>query len=235
MRVPRAKRLFSSCIEVERKFRYTSETAERLMKAGQLLGKKTFTDVYWDVEGEFPLTTRDMWLRQRGCEWELKVPSHHYVHNNEQSDVYEEIVGSVAVGSHLLSKCSFLNQKMDKENNAVFIMNPHRFNMFPFAVITTERTSVQMSSNNHLRDIRVDLDVVNHNEYHIGECEIIIQSSELIQNADKKLHTFCSQFSLDTKPPIEGKVLHHLRIHRPHHYKVLQDCGLIQRKLFKKD
>ncbi|KAJ1453182.1 CYTH-like domain-containing protein [Pelagophyceae sp. CCMP2097] len=64
-------------IEVEKKFQGISdvgvlETAV-LRSGGAPLGSVSFTDTYYDTP-DCCLTTRDIWLRQRDDNWELKVP-----------------------------------------------------------------------------------------------------------------------------------------------------------------
>eukprot|EP00741_Cyanophora_paradoxa_P008088 tig00001258_g7827.t1 len=61
-------------IEVERKFAVTPEDEARVERALRLRSEKSFTDVYYDAPG-FPLTRRDVWLRERSGAWELKRPA----------------------------------------------------------------------------------------------------------------------------------------------------------------
>lgn len=60
--------------EIERKFkpsRYVQSVVEDLAVT---MKQKQFTDVYYDISGSYPLTTRDMWLRRRDNILELKWP-----------------------------------------------------------------------------------------------------------------------------------------------------------------
>nr|XP_020665405.1 thiamine-triphosphatase isoform X1 [Pogona vitticeps] len=65
----------SGFIEVEQKFFFGPDTAEKLVALGATLeGNITFRDQYYDVP-DFRLTLADHWLRQReGTGWELKCP-----------------------------------------------------------------------------------------------------------------------------------------------------------------
>lgn len=79
-------------IEIEVKFAYNDEIEERIKKMAKFLKKKEFVDIYWDridnnssnheivnknknaILIQFPLTTNDIWLRQRSQSWEIKIP-----------------------------------------------------------------------------------------------------------------------------------------------------------------
>ncbi|KAJ8303541.1 hypothetical protein KUTeg_019937 [Tegillarca granosa] len=60
-------------IEIERKFKVTSESLDKLIKLeATLLKEWIFTDRYYDNDS-YSLTLADAWLRQRNETWELKL------------------------------------------------------------------------------------------------------------------------------------------------------------------
>src|SRR3989338_5244525 len=67
-------------VEVEVKFAITDAIKKRIQERAKFISRKSFTDVYYDRArtSEYPMTTRDIWLRKRqGC-WQLKVPIPFY-------------------------------------------------------------------------------------------------------------------------------------------------------------
>lgn len=66
-------------IEVERKFQVTEAILKVVRKqANNISSKKEIIDTYYDIASfshpPFPLTTRDIWLRKRNLQFELKFP-----------------------------------------------------------------------------------------------------------------------------------------------------------------
>jgi hypothetical protein len=66
-------------IEIERKFRVTEAILKVVRKqANDISSKKEIVDTYYDIVSfshpPFPLTTRDIWLRKRNRQFELKFP-----------------------------------------------------------------------------------------------------------------------------------------------------------------
>src|SRR3989344_2570297 len=59
-------------IEVEKKFSLSDGDKATLLSGAKPISTKTFTDVYYD-NASFDLTCHDIWLRQRGEKWELKI------------------------------------------------------------------------------------------------------------------------------------------------------------------
>lgn len=77
-------------IEIEVKFACNNEIEEKIRKISKFLKKREFEDIYWDrtkdlsfsnsnekntiAYYQYPLTTNDIWLRQRSGAWEIKIP-----------------------------------------------------------------------------------------------------------------------------------------------------------------
>jgi len=81
-------------IEVEKKFRLTDTQRESLIKDAEFVSEKTFTDTYYDT-ADYQLTTKDVWLRQRGENFELKVAVHFGY--DRPADQYDEITDVQAI------------------------------------------------------------------------------------------------------------------------------------------
>ncbi len=211
-----------SHIEVECKFRFNEDTERRIRKAGSSLGSKEFTDVYWDTNG-FALTTRDMWLRERNTKWELKLPL-SFDGQEQTVDVYDELHGLEKIQAHLAQLSCLENAKDGRSPMS-------RFGLKPFAEITTIRTSYLLP----FEDIEVRVDLDRAGGYLIGECELILAKEDAtnIIRASELLREFCAKFALDTTPPIRGKVLEFIHVNSQNHYKMLEECGLIRRKLMR--
>lgn len=60
-------------LEVEAKFQYTPQDEQRISKLTRYHSQQEMIDTYWDHPSTYPLTSRDLWLRQRNSNWELKV------------------------------------------------------------------------------------------------------------------------------------------------------------------
>ena len=198
-----------------------------MSRLGTLLEVKTFTDVYWDVPHVFPLSTNDMWLRQRDQQWQIKVPTKRATRQKSSVvDVYDELYGVESIQKHLQNTA-----KVELSDSSLEF--PTNFELTPFAKITTHRSSftLPLTSKNTLYDIRVDFD--DASGYLIGECEIILDShneSEM-NSAHNLLMEFCTLHKLDTSTSIRGKVLEYIYNHSPSHYQALESAGLLQSKL----
>lgn len=210
-------------IEVECKFRYTKAIEARIRDHGTYLGTKSFTDIYWDTAFPHRLTTRDIWLRQRDAAWEIKVPLSRLPALGV-SDAYKETHGLEKVRA-FLEKQPFL---VSGDGTPPL----EGLGLSPFAEITTIRSSFSIVPGfDKTVSVKIDLDCAG--TYLIGECEVMLGSESVqdLEIATKTLARVCAELSLDTQPPIRGKVLEFIATHRPRHYQLLEDCGLIQQKL----
>lgn len=218
-------RLFCTNIEVECKFRYNQDTKLVIQKAGHKLSEKRFTDEYFDLIPQYALSTKDIWLRKRDSTWEIKIPAQNTGKRNG-IDSYQELYGEDKIQNFLSS------QKLDIKSDSPF---PKNFGLSTFAVINTHRESylVEKQFENITAKVQVDFDDVDG--YLIGECELMLKSSNQIDltNAKKILQEFCKDFSLQTHPPVPGKVLNYISNNSPEHYKMLEKAGLLAQKLSK--
>lgn len=216
-------RIWSSHIEVECKFRFTDDSERRIREVGHSVGSVEFTDVYWDSHAVFPLTTRDMWLRERNKKWELKLPL-SFDGQEKTVDVYDELHGFEKIQTYL-ERLPFLAHAYDGQ------LPMTKLGLKPFAKITTFRASYLLDFEN----VRVKVDLDRADGYMIGECELILekQDAQGIVRASEVLGEFCKTFELDTSPPIRGKVLEFIHSNSQRHYKMLEECGLIERKLMR--
>lgn len=90
--------MISPAIEVERKFAPAPDLGDRVVGlGGSSRGAAiSFRDTYYDTP-DWSLTTRDVWLRRREDQWELKVPSAGAAKSGGETSVFTEHEGTAAV------------------------------------------------------------------------------------------------------------------------------------------
>jgi adenylate cyclase class IV len=239
-------------VEVEAKFLFTKEDEERIARDPevQLIKKKSFTDVYYDAPSQgYPLTTRDIWLRQRSGNWEIKIPVSFYKHgqtifarkqqksatdedltrlNGEASptrratntDSYVELEAPSEIHQFLFRR-NLLKSNPKHQNELERILLVAGFE--PCAKLTTQRTTYRHG------DVNIDLDRSDPLEYKIGELEVMTGDGER-NKAFLKIQAVAQHHHLDIRNGMRGKVLEYLRVFSPKHYKALDESGLLESK-----
>eukprot|EP01118_Nematostelium_gracile_P016636 TRINITY_DN6940_c0_g1_i1.p1 TRINITY_DN6940_c0_g1~~TRINITY_DN6940_c0_g1_i1.p1 ORF type:complete len:235 (+),score=51.19 TRINITY_DN6940_c0_g1_i1:1-705(+) len=213
------RRHFSSSksFEVEMKFRYLPPLQTKLLdKGAKPLGKKEFTDIYFDTP-DFALTTKDIWFRQRQNNWECKVGKR----DANGVDRYQEITSPIEIQKFLET---FFSKSPNKVLSSSVDTLMDQLHLNKFATIKTQRDKFE------LEGFVVDLDEMDF-DYRIGEVELMVDRMEQSDLASQKILDFCRKFGLDNTPPIHGKVLEYIMRFRPDHYRALEDCGMIAQKV----
>jgi len=237
-------------IEIEAKFFFTQADAERIAAHPEvkLVKTKTFTDVYFDSPARgFPLTTRDIWLRQRSGNWEVKVPIGYYTHSrtsfgpkgkeegrdrknssrSTNTDSYVEIEAENDILRFLRERRLLNNDTLPLQKGESLEVSLRANGFEPCATITTHRSSYLH------RDVGIDLDRAEPLNYRVGELEVMVtgdSQASARQDALHKIQAVANCHHLDIRNGMRGKVLEHLRVFSPKHYQALDDCGLLESK-----
>ena len=194
-------------IEVEKKFILTPEQEKTLVEGAEFSGEKQFTDIYYD-DADFSLTTKDIWLRERGGKFELKLPMNESL-ENRVSDQYRELDVEDDILAHFgargISVKDFLIEKSYK----------------PFCEITTTRRKYKKEG------FGIDLDVMDFS-YIVSEIEYMTDDESKIKEATQSIITFAKQFGIDINAVVRGKVAEFLRIKNPAHFQALIDAKVIR-------
>ena len=190
-------------IEVEKKFILTPEQEKSLIEGAEFLGEKQFTDIYYD-DNNFSLTKKDIWLRERGSKFELKLPMNESLEKRvadqyRELDVEDDILDHFGVNG--INIKDFLIQK----------------NYLPFCTITTTRRKYKKDG------FVIDLDGMDFG-YTLAEIELMIESESKIQEATQSIIQFAKKHNIDTNLVMGGKVMEYLRRKNPVHFHALIDA-----------
>jgi len=194
-------------IEVEKKFILTPEQEKSFIEGAEFLGEKQFTDIYYD-DADFYLTTKDIWLRERGGKFELKLPMNESL-EHRVSDQYRELDVEDDILAHFgargISVKDFLIEKGYKS----------------FCEITTTRKKYKKEG------FGIDLDVMDF-DYTVAEIELMTNDDSKIKEATNRIVDFAKKHSIDTTVTVRGKVAEFLRLKSPAHFQALIDAKVIK-------
>lgn len=195
-------------IEVEKKFILTSQIEKRLKKGAKYLGEKIFVDTYFD-RPDFELTKNDIWLRTRDKQTELKMPvdkkgecSKNYCNRYEEFSDEKEI-----------------RQMLNIPSGNDFLSDLKDSGYIPFVSITTRREKFQKNQ------FSIDIDACDFG-YALAEIELMVEKEEQVEDAEKQIAAFFTQYGLKISS-VRGKVVEYLYRKKPEHYKVLLEEGVI--------
>lgn len=194
-------------IEVEKKFLLSDSQEAALATGAEPLGKKTFTDVYFDDEN-FSLTTKDVWLRERDGRYELKIPLNDDI-ESRVSDQYKELETDSEIAE-------FLKLEKDRPLAETVISAGYR----PFCRITTTRRKYKKDG------FIIDLDLLDFG-YKIAEIEYMVREVSEIKQATQKIRDYAKKYGLE-EGVVRGKVVEYLRRNNPKHFKALQEAKVIK-------
>lgn len=233
----KGKRLYSlqKNVEVEAKFAYSTQDVERIAAVSQLLSVKQFTDHYYDCVTGFPLTTNDIWLRQRNEKWELKMPllsvSQQLQTPTASSVSHYKEHDDPALIISILRSCGALSSQAlpfqpPVQNGEDLRQALASHNVFQFCALTTTRTSYRYKD-----VLRIDLDVTTPSEYRVGELELMVgDDPDEIKKALSTIETLGQDLQLTLCPTMRGKVLQFIFQQRPEHWRCLEKSGLLRAK-----
>lgn len=196
-------------IEIERKFDLKEGEKEKLINGATFLGKKVFTDVYYD-DKDLSLSLKDYWLRIRTGKWELKVPLNKDREVDKKTDQYRELETDEEIAKELNCDSANLSESLKAKG------------FTPLAEIITTRES-------YIRDeFHIDFDETNFN-YGTCEIEYMVDDISQIPDAENKILTFAESLGLSGKMG-RGKLTVYLERFRNPEYKKLVEAGIIIEK-----
>lgn len=194
-------------IEVEKKFILTNEQQEQLIKNAEFVGKKTFTDTYFD-DVNYSLTINDLWLRERDGKFELKVPMNVSI-EERVSDQYRELEMDEEIVKQL-------NLSKDKPLTRALVEKGY----IPFITVTTTRKKYKKDG------YGIDLDTMDFG-YNIAEIEYMTEDESKIKEATEKIIEYARSYGL-SEGVVRGKVAEYLRRNKYEHFQALIDAKVIK-------
>ncbi len=193
-------------IEIERKFDLKEGDKEKLIDGATLIGKKTFTDVYYD-DANLSLSLKDYWLRVRQGKWELKVPLNKDKGMDIKTDQYRELETDAEIAKELDCDGDNLSESLKTKGFA------------PLAEIITTRESYARG------EFHIDFDETNF-DYGTCEIECMVEDISQIPDAENKILAFAESLGLSSKMG-RGKLTVYLERFRNPEYKKLVEAGII--------
>jgi thiamine-triphosphatase len=208
-------------LEVERKFPVPSlEVLFSSLAASECeqVGEISFEDAYFDTPDK-ALTQKDLWLRKRDGEWELKIPVSHGQHASAAS-AYYEAEGEEAVSAALL------------EEGIVGFCDKDGEPLKPFSTFRTVRHKYK----HHAFNVDVDTASFGEPPYSVAEIELMLSAptgadaeGAAVTAATDKILEFAARLGLETAAAQpDGKVEQFLRLYDPAHLQLLQQAGVVQ-------
>jgi len=196
-------------IEVEKKIALKESDLQAIERLGVFLGSCTLTDTYFDTR-DFRYTTNDIWLRERDCQFELKIGINCL---KGEIDRYEEITEE----EEILKKLG-----LDKDKDLPKALS--KAEIFPYATFQTIRRKYQ------IEEFTIDLDLAYFDDfiYRIAEIELLVSNKNKISKAEKAILDLIERLGLDRKRPVKAKLIEYLSQKNPTHYQALMASGIIQ-------
>ncbi|CAM9451133.1 unnamed protein product [Chrysoparadoxa australica] len=168
-------------IEVERKFAWREGLEELIASFADEEGRREeiFTDSYWDLPpGEskgLGLMENDIWLRQRGGVWELKIPT---ASRNLVTTAYQEVKDCRVIASflaqHLASNLVLASGANELEEGL------KRAGISVFATYTTHRRKYRKGA------VSFDLDQASYG-YGVVELEVMCCEEKEVEAAERSI------------------------------------------------
>jgi thiamine-triphosphatase len=193
-------------IEVEQKFSLNKEEEANLIKDADLFSDKHQDDTYYDSP-DYSLTCKDIWLRKRNGDFQVKLPEHELGKKLGFSH-YTELETDDEIRNHFK-----LSNSGDMEKDLADA------GYLPVVNFTSQRRSYKLDK------FRIDLDITNFG-YEIAEIEIVVDNQDGREAAENMIRDFALSKGLEMKP-IHGKVLELICRKHPEHYKALGDAGVL--------
>lgn len=194
--------------EVEKKVALKEADLKTIERLGTFLGSRILTDTYFDT-ADFRYTTNDIWLRERECQFELKIGVRGI---KGQVDRYEEVTNE----SKILKKLG-----LEKEKDLYKALTNAK--IFPYATFQTARRKYQ------IEEFTIDLDLAYFDDfiYRIAEIEMVVNKESKISQAEKSIIQFIERLGLDLNQPVKAKLIEFLSQKNPTHYQALVASGIV--------
>lgn len=195
-------------IEVEKKFILTKDQEEDLIKDAEFLGEKKFIDIYYD-DKKYSLTTKDIWFRQRGEKFELKLPMNVSL-EERISDQYKEIEDENKIKEYF---------NFDVNKSLFDILRVRQYE--PFCTMTTTRRKYKKEG------FGIDLDIIDFG-YTIAEIEFMTNNNSNLQDVTNKIIEFAKRYNIISNVVVRGKGAEYLRRYNPQHFQALINAGVLK-------
>jgi len=193
----------------------------------QFLHEKSFTDTYYDNdERDYPLTTQDIWLRQRDLNWECKTP----MNLTASMDSYHELIDLREIAD-FLGKVLGASKSPVPENAEQFkIWLKQQHGLTPFGTIQTTRRHYLIDD-----EFTLDLDKADFGHY-VGELELVVHSKEQVHDAERKIAQYMKEHEwfFDTSGVVMGKLSAYIINYNNKQRECMEKSGVLTRKLFPK-
>jgi len=178
-------------IEVEKKFKPTTEQLEKLLEEAKFLGEKNNHDIYYDYS-DFHLMKDKIFLRNRNGRFELKIGG--------SSGVYEEIE----------------NENEIKKYFKFYDANESLQNFVASELIVV--TDYVVHRKKYTKEgFVVDVDSCDFG-YDMCEIELMVETQEEVPEAEDKILEFAFRYGLESKKGIaKGKM--YLKKYKPEVYQ----------------
>jgi hypothetical protein len=220
----------AAAFEVERKFLLSEkrwrEFKEEVESVSLCPPKLThLEDTYFDRESDCCLLENSIWLRKRGQQFELKIPTFGSGKRQSGATVYEEIEGLDLISSRLVE---LFPDKLTQ-------LSPERFDeeFKPFASFSSDRWSYRLDAPDGF-PLSLDFDEASFSgdivrmkdrelsQYFILEIEGICAASDDIPHVESAIGKLAAYFGISARPErARGKLEEFLKRFRPDLYKRL--------------
>ncbi|MBN3291241.1 THTPA triphosphatase, partial [Polypterus senegalus] len=235
-------------LEVEKKFVFNADTEENLRKLGAaFLGEQLFKDRYFDTE-DFSLTLKDVWLRRRGDNFELKCPVGRDKQNKTDTCTrYRELTALPLIQAHIQqllepngikkegtghmhavdrtlekNNCGLTKGQAEEGTSGSWL---NEFGLVEFAVFSTVRRTFTLPDT---ESIHIDLDYADFG-FLVGELEVLVKTEEQIPEALTTIKELAEKLGVSNSERVPGKMDAYLQRFCPDHYQRLLEAHVLHR------
>ncbi|HSX04107.1 MAG TPA: CYTH domain-containing protein [Rhabdochlamydiaceae bacterium] len=196
-------------IEVERKIFIDESQLKTIEESAEFLESVFLTDTYYDTS-DFRFTTSDIWLRERNCEYELKIAIKGM---NGSIDRYLEIKNEQEI-----------LQKLGLENESSLPKALSKAGIVPYASFQTIRRKYRLNK------FTLDLDLAYFDDfiYRVLEIELLVEDETKIAAAEKEILQVIHTLGLSQSRPVKAKLIQYLFQKSPNHYQALVVAGVVR-------
>ncbi|CAG8454372.1 12504_t:CDS:1 [Acaulospora colombiana] len=219
--------------EIERKFVFDVTKIPVLERNGgpikfesvKFICTKSFTDIYYDVDGnDYPLTSQDIWLRQRDEKWQCKTPMDLVT----SMDSYHELEDLNKISDYLGQVLVARNPSIPKDSQSFGLWLNEKFSLTPFCMIKTTRQSYLLDNK-----FTLDLDTADFG-HNVGEIELVVHSKAEVGDAEIRIARLLRKHDwfFDTSGVVLGKLSAYIGRFNRKQWECMERSGVLKRKLY---
>lgn len=196
-------------IEVERKIFIDESELVKIEKSAEFIECTLITDTYFDTR-DYRFTTSDIWLRERNCEYELKIGIKGI---NGAIDRYLEIKDE---------KTILVKLGLENENQLSKALT--KTGILPYATFQTIRRKYKLNK------FSLDLDLAYFDDfiYRVLEIELLVDDEIKIAQAETEILQLISTLGFNEHRPVKAKLIQYLFQKSPSHYQALVSAGVVK-------